>query len=365
MKNSSFNFTFREIKSEGFERVVEVSEIKSGLHAIIALHNTKLGPALGGIRAFPYATFDHALNDVLRLARGMTYKAAVAETGTGGGKSVIITDGRAPKSEQLLLAFAEAVNRFEGHYICAEDYGMYLSDLEIIRKGTRFAVGLPHPNSSGDPSPFTSFGGFRGIQTVCKSLWGSDSVRGKKIAIQGLGSVGMKLAQSLFWQGAELIVADIEPTRVQAVVKTYGARPVSVDEILSVECDILAPCALGGILSSEVIGKLRCSAVAGLANNQLLTEQDGELLSERNILYAPDYVINSGGLFNVCAELNEDGYCPANARASVERIYDHLLSIFTLAKERKISTHKVANQIAEDNLRKGIGKRTHKVTFHH
>ncbi len=359
MPRSAINLTFNELTIADFERVVEIRDEHSGLCAIVAIHDSRLGPALGGIRAYPYATFDHALNDVLRLARGMTYKAAVAETGTGGGKSVIITDYTVPKSRELLLAFAEAVNYFEGKYICAEDFGMHLIDLEEICKGTPYAVGLPTPKSSGDPSRFTAYGGYRGIQAVCKKIWGDDSVSGKTFAIQGLGSVGMRLAESLFWNDAQLIVADINPAVVAKAVKEFGAQAVLPEEIMMVKCDVFVPCALGAILNPNTIPHLRCKAVAGLANNQLLSDHDGEQLFKRGILYAPDYVINSGGLLAVCVELEQEGFNPNSARLHADRIYDLLLTLFDLSEEKKQSTHRLAQELAEDNLRKGIGRRTH------
>lgn len=365
MAITSSGLSFREILIDGYEQVVEVTCEESGLHAIIAIHDTRLGPAVGGIRAYPYAKFEDALTDVLRLSRGMTYKAAVAQTGTGGGKSVIIVDHTKPKPEKLLFAFAEAVNAFEGHYICAEDMGMPLADLGVIRKKTRYAVGLPHPLSSGDPSPFTVWGGIRGIQAVCKKLWGSDSLQRRTVAIQGLGSTGMKLAHHLFWMGAKLIVADLDGSRTGQAAKQFGAKVVSAEKILEQECDIFAPCAIGAILNSKTIPKLRCAAIAGIANNQLLDEGDGDALKERNILYAPDYVINGGGLYNVCVELYKEGYNPVVAREHVNHIYSHLLEIFALAETRNLSTDKIAAEIAENNLEKGIGKRTEAVTFHH
>ena len=357
--------TFNEIKVDGYERVVEVKQEEAGLHAIIAIQNTKMGPALGGIRAFPYATFDDALTDALRLAQGMTYKAAISETGTGGGKSVIITDYKKPKSEKLLLAFAEAVNHFEGQYICAEDFGMHVSDLEKIRKGTRYAVGLPHPKSSGDPSPFTAYGGFMGVKAVAHQLWETDALRGRTVAIQGLGSVGMRLAEHLFWSGAKLIVSDINEAAVDRAVRQFGAQAVEPEAIFDAECDIFAPCALGGILNPDTIPRLKCKAVAGLANNQLLTDADGEALMNRGILYAPDFVINSGGLLDVCCEIGKEGYNPQTARHAVARIYNLLVTIFTLSEEEKLSTSEVAINIAEHNLEKAIGKRTEEVIFHH
>jgi len=365
MAQTTSTLTFRDLEIDDYEKVVEIRNEEVGLHAIIAIHNTALGPALGGIRAYPYKTFDDALTDVLRLSKGMTYKSAVSETGTGGGKSVIITDGKGHKTDLLLYAFAEAVNAFEGNYICAEDIGMSVADLEIVAQKTRYAVGLPHPKSSGDPSPFTSRGGYRGIQAVCQKLWGTDSVKGRTIAIQGLGSVGMKLASYLFWEGAKLIVADIDKTRTEQAAKLFGAKVVSSSEILSVECDILSPCAMGGILNPQTIPSLRCEAVAGLANNQLLTDEDGVELQNRGILYAPDYVINAGGLMNVCIEIEDKGYNPVIARTHIDRIYDLLLNIFNEAEMKNRPTSQVAAEIAESNLKTMKGKRSKNVVFHH
>ncbi len=363
MVSSTSSLVFKELAIDGFEKVVEVTDKESGLHAIIAIHDTRLGPAVGGTRAYPYKNFDDALTDVLRLSRGMTYKAAIAQTGTGGGKSVIITDGE--KSEKLLLAFAEAVNAFEGEYICAEDIGMTLTDLGVVRKGTRYAVGLPHPMSSDDPSPYTVFGGFRGIQAACKHLWGCCSPKGRTVAIQGLGSTGMKLARSLFWAGAKLIVTDIDSAKCSQAAKKFGAEVVDPSEIYGVECDIFAPCAMGGIINPETIPQLKCKVVAGIANNQLLTDDDGMELKKRGILYAPDFVINGGGLYNVCAEIYKEGYSPTMARQQVDQIYDVLLQIYSLAKEKDQTTQQVALDLAEHNLDQGIGKRTEPITFHH
>ncbi len=361
MDKSGNILTLNELNIEGYEKVVEVKV--EGLHAIIAIHDSTLGPALGGIRAYPYATFEQGLEDALRLSKGMTYKAAVSETGTGGGKSVIFTDYRVPKSEETLFAFAEAVNSFGGNYICAEDFGMGLADLEVVCKKTRYAVGLPKPKSSGDPSPYTAFGGFCGIQAAAKALWGSDSVAGRTFAIQGLGSVGMRLAHLLFWHGANLIVADVNAAAVQRAVAEFGAQAVAPDEIVSVKCDMLVPCALGAILNKDSIPNLRCKAVAGLANNQLHTDQDGETLFQKGILYAPDYVINAGGLLTVCTEIEPEGFDPKNARGQVEKVYELLTNIFARSSAENKPTHQIANEIAEHNVKMGIGKRTQQPVF--
>ncbi len=354
----------KELKIDGFERVVEFKNESKGLHALVALHDTRLGPALGGTRAYPYATFEEGLKDVLRLAEGMTNKAAVSETGTGGGKSVIFADNRRPKSKELLHAFAEAVNFFEGGYICAEDIGMTVNDLSQVAEMTPYAVGILRSKSSGDPSRFTSFGGYRGIQAVCKKIWGSDSVAGKTFAIQGLGAVGMPIAEWLFWGDAQLIVSDINTAAVEHAVREFGAQAVPPDQIGSVSCDVFVPCALGAILNPTSIPKLRCKAVAGLANNQLLTDADGDALSKRGILYAPDYVINGGGLRAVCVEIEPEGFDPNIARQHVDRIYDVLSTIFAIAEEKNRPTHQVAKEVAQHNLKQGIGKRTIAPVFH-
>ena len=365
MKKSNATLTLNEIKVEGFEKVLEFKESLSGLHAIIAIHNTKMGPALGGTRIHPYATFEEALEDVTRLSSGMTYKSAIAHMGTGGGKSVIIADPNTQKTEALLLAFAAAVNTLEGGYICAEDMGVTGDDLKVIRRGTQYVVGFPDPKSSGDPCPYTAWGVFQGIRATCHGLFGSPSVAGHTFAIQGLGCVGMKVARSLFWQGAKLIVADIDAARCRSAQREFDAQVVSVDEILTTECDVFVPCARGGVLNANSIVQLNCKGVCGAANNQLLTDQDDQRLAERGILYAPDYLVNGGGLINVCAELDEQGYNPAVARDRTAQIYTHLLEVYEQAKKKGRPTNQVSNEMAEFNLMRGIGKRVRPPRFHH
>lgn len=344
--------TIRKLEVPGYEDVVEFVDEKRGLHAIVAIHNTSRGPALGGTRVFAYPTFDQALEDVLRLAKGMTYKAAISNTKTGGGKSVIIYDNKKAKPKELLQAFAEVVNYFKGRYICAEDVGMSLEDMGVIGHYTPYAVGLPHPDSSQDPSPFTAYGVFKGIEATVQHLWKS-SVEGKVFAIQGLGSVGMSLASRLFWHGAELIVADLDQARCEKAAKEFGATIVSPEKILEVSCDVLVPCAMGGILNAISIPKLKCRAIAGASNNQLLTAEDGQRLKVRGIIYAPDYLINSGGLINVCTEIEKNGYCPKRARKQIAKIYDVISAIYQRAERSNLSSDVVANQIAEENLAKG------------
>ncbi len=363
--NKKNSIILEKIPTEGFEQVFRASEEKSGLHAYIAIHSSSLGPALGGTRIFPYANPSAAIEDALRLSRGMTYKAAIAGVGLGGGKSVIIADPKKDKTPELLLAFGRAVDMLEGIYICAEDVGCTTEDVKTIRKSTQYVVGLPHEKSSGDPGFFTAWGVFRGIQSVCKQVFGTECLEGKKVAVQGLGNVGRNLIDYLFWAGAELILSDIDSVLLQKYVKKYGAKAVSPDLILQTECDILSPCAMGGILNEKTIPHLRCKAIAGAANNQLLRDTDANSLSEKGILYAPDFVINAGGLLNVAAEIEEGGYCPTQSRKQCHRIYDTLLSIYEIAEKNGESTHSAAIALAEYRIQFGIGKRVLPPVFHH
>lgn len=359
------DLTFEKLPIDSYEEVWKVTSKKSGLNSIIAIHNTALGAALGGIRIFPYPSFDKALEDVLRLSKGMSYKAAAAGVGLGGGKSVIIADPRKDKTEELLLDFGSAVEHLAGKYICAEDVGCTTQDVMTIRKATKFVTGLPHEKSSGDPGPFTAWGIYRGIQAVLKKLFNSSDVHGKTIAIQGLGSVGGHLVNLLFWHGAKMVVCDIDQEKVKNYVKNYGVKSVAPNDIYSVECDIFAPCAMGGIINDDTLSKLKCKAVAGSANNQLKSDSHGEELKKQGILYAPDFVINAGGLINVTFELEKEGYCHDKALKRVSDIHDSLISIFTIAEENNISTSSAAVKMAEERLKKGIGKRDKPLYFHH
>lgn len=354
-----------EIAVPGYEKVIKITHQKVGLQAIIALHDLTLGPALGGIRIYPYATWDDALTDALRLAKGMTYKSAVTESGWGGGKSVIIADSKTQKTKSLLQAFAQAVAHLQGEYICAEDVGCGPEDVLVISQVTPYVVGLPHRKSSGNPSPFTAWGTYRGIQAVLKRIYGSESVEGRTVAIQGLGSVGCELAKMLFWEGARLIVSDIDAAKTQQIADAFSAKVVEPGEIMQVECDVLAPCAMGGILSEKSIPRLRCKAVAGCANNQLLKDSDGDALAFRGILYAPDFVINAGGLINVSQELEPIGYHPQIARNKVNHIYDQLIAIFDIAQQNRCSTHQAAVSLGDYRLKYKIGKRREPACFHH
>lgn len=364
-KSRDVQLKIEVLSIQGYEKVLKVSEPVSQLMAVIAIHDTTLGPALGGVRIQPYPSFHHALEDALRLSKGMTYKSAVAEVGFGGGKSVILADPKTEKTPEKLLAFAKAVESLGGLYICAEDAGCTTDDCRMFRAATKYVVGLPHAKSSGNPSPFTAWGVFRGIQSAAKWVFGTDALEGKKVAIQGLGSVGFRLAELLFWSGAKLIVADADRAKVAEAAARFGAKTTLPQQIFSEECDLFVPCALGGILNDETIPQLRCQAVAGAANNQLLRDAHAYALKERGILYAPDFVINAGGLLNVASELDEGGYCPSMPRQKTSGIYDCLLSIYEIADKSCVSTHEAALSLADYRIRYGIGKRSSPPVFHH
>lgn len=352
-----------EISVEGYEKVYKVEDASVGLKAIICLHDLTLGPSLGGTRIYPYQDFEAALTDAKRLAKGMTYKSAVAGCSTGGAKAVIIADPATDKTPELLRSYGRAIDRLSGTYITAEDSGCGTSDVAVIAEVTKYVVGLEHDNSSGNPSYYTAWGVYRGIQAALQKIYGSSSVKGRTIAIQGLGSVGSILAATLFWHGANLIVTDVNEARARKIAKQYFATYVSPEEIVSVSCDVLSPCALGGIINSKTIPTLRCKAIAGAANNQLWQDVDGDLLVEKGILYAPDFVINAGGLINVAAELCPQGYNPIVSRDRVDALYDQLILIFDSAEKTGLSTHQTAVNIGDERLQKKIGMRTEALCF--
>ena len=355
----------KELEIEGYERVVEVKDPSVGLHGIIVIHSTRLGPALGGIRMHTYASFESALNDALRLSKGMTYKASIIEAGLGGGKSVIIGDPRTDKTPELLEAFGRAIDACSGAYIGAEDAGMTPTDLEHIKKGTHFLVGLEHEKSSGNPCIYTTWGTFWGIRACAQKLFGSWDLRGKKVAMQGMGGVGSLLAELLYWEGVDLTISDIHEEKAEAVRKKTGAKVVSVDAIYDVECDFFVPCALGGILNDDTLPRLKCKAIAGCTNNQLATEVHGEVLFKKGILYAPDFVINAGGLINVTHEISETGYDRISPRDGLCKIYQTLMKIFEVSESKDISPEAASCLIAEENVEKCIGKREKGAVFHH
>lgn len=342
---------FELMDKYGHEQVVFNYDKVSGLKAIIAIHDTTLGPALGGLRMWPYKSEEEALIDALRLSRGMTYKNSAMGLNHGGGKAVIIADPRKDKSEELFRAFGKFVHSLGGRYITAEDVGTSTEDMEIIRSQTPYVTGLAE--TSGNPSPVTAFGVLRAMMACCKEVFGNEDLSGRKVAVQGVGAVGFDLVQRLLEAGATVYVSDIFPDKVQKAVK-LGATAVPPDKIFDQECDIFAPCALGGVINDDTIPRLKAKIVCGSANNQLLEEEHGKALSERGILYAPDFIANGGGVINVADEFLPGGYNRERSLAKVSRIYDILLKVFRIAKERKIETYEAANLLAEERIRKAL-----------
>lgn len=344
---------FKDMRRGGHEEVVFCQDADSGLRAIIAVHSTLLGPALGGVRMWPYASTDEALQDVLRLAEAMTYKAAAAGLPLGGGKAVIIGDPRRGKPESLLRAFGRAVESLGGRYLTAEDVGMTVADMEIVRKETKHVTGTAEKSGgSGDPSCLAAKGIFYAIETCMKELYGDPSVRNRTVAIQGVGKVGYQLAELLATADARLIIADTDSQRAMLARREFEAWRVEPDEILQVECDVLAPCALGGVFNRKTIPRLRCRAIAGAANNQLATPADAERLAERRILYAPDYVISAGGIINILVGLQggRKGYDRAKAERLAKRIPLTLLEVFRKARAQGITTARAADELAQARL---------------
>jgi len=327
------------------ERVVQAVDEAAGYHAIIAIHSTKLGPAVGGTRVWPYASFDEALTDALRLSRGMSYKAAVAGLPFGGGKSVIIGDSRRISREAVFRAHGRFINQFKGQYMTGEDVGTTPADMELVRRETPYVAGLA--TTSGDPSPFTARGVFRAMLAAVLHRWGSEKLAGRTVAIQGCGNVGYNLARELQKAGAKLIVADIDAARAARVAGELEASPVTPDEIFDADAEIFAPCALGGVLNDETIPRLRAAIVCGAANNQLAEDRHANAIEARGILYVPDYVASAGGLINGARELSR---APLETKAAIEAIYDTTLKILTIASSRKITPAQAADRLAEERL---------------
>lgn len=356
------------------EQVSYGSDLAAGYRGIIAIHDTRLGPALGGSRCWTYGSERDALIDVLRLARAMTYKAAVADLDVGGGKSVVllgsavpavgakgVATGGAPRAlggptrEALFRAHGRHIERLCGRYITTEDVGTAPADMAAVRRETQHAVGVP--DLSGDPSPVTAFGVYRGIQACLRHLVGRDDVAGKTVAVQGAGHVGYHLARLVQEGGGRVVVTDLDPARARRVVEECGARSVGPEEIYEVTADVFAPCALGAVIDDRTLPRLRVAIVAGGANNQLAEDRHGDALEARGILYAPDYVINAGGLISVHAELR--GLTAAGARRKTMGIYDSVLRVFRLAREAGIPAHQAADRLAREHLaRAGSARET-------
>ncbi len=332
-----------------YEQLVFCQDKQSGLKAIIAIHDTTLGPALGGTRMWTYESEEAAIEDALRLARGMTYKNAAAGLNLGGGKTVIIGDPRKDKNEEMFRAFGRYIQGLNGRYITAEDVGTTVEDMDIIHDETDFVTGIsPAFGSSGNPSPVTAYGVYKGMKAAAKAAFGTDSLEGKTVAVQGVGNVAYNLCRHLHEEGAKLIVTDINKEAVERAVAEFGARAVDPDDIYSQECDIYAPCALGATINDDTIPQLKAKVIAGAANNQLKETRHGDQIHDMGIVYAPDYVINAGGVINVADELY--GYNSERALKKVEGIYGNIERVLEISKRDRIPTYLAADRLAEERI---------------
>jgi len=345
---------FETIHSSGHEQVVYCHNRDAGLKAIIAIHNTVLGPALGGLRMWPYASEAEALEDVLRLSRGMTYKAAVSGLNLGGGKAVIIGDPSKDKSESLFRALGRFIESLNGRYITAEDVGIDVNDMEYVFHETDNVVGVHQVHGgSGDPSPFTAFGTMQGIKASLEKRYGNEEVGKYSYAVQGVGHVGYELAKLLRNEGAKVYVCDINEDNVRRCVDELGCEAVDSDDIYSVDADVFSPCALGGVVNEKTLPQFKFDIVCGAANNQLATNEAGDELEKRGILYAPDYAVNAGGLMNVSIEF--EGYNRERAMRMMRTIYYNVGRIFKIAERDNIPTWKAADRMGDERIA-AIGK---------
>jgi leucine dehydrogenase len=345
---------FETLATTGHEEVVFCHNKDAGLKAIIAVHNTVLGPALGGLRMWPYKSEQDAIHDVLRLSRGMTYKNAVAGLNLGGGKAVIIGDPAKDKSEALFRAFGRFVNSLNGRYITAEDVGIDVNDMEWVFRETEFVTGVHQVHGgSGDPSPFTAYGTLQGLTAALNAKFGNEDVGACTYAVQGLGHVGLEFVKLLREQNATVIVTDINKELVQRAVDEFGCTAVAPDDIYDVDADVYSPCALGGTVNEDTLPRLKCKIICGAANNQLATDAIGDEVEKRGILYAPDYAVNAGGVMNVSLEI--DGYNRERAMRMMRTIHYNLSRIFEIAKRDGIPTYKAADRMAEERIN-AIGK---------
>jgi len=345
-------FLLEKMEMMGHEQVVFCNDKASGLKAIIAIHNTTLGPSLGGTRMWNYKTEAEALNDVLRLSRGMTYKSAISGLNLGGGKAVIFGDSHKDKSEALFRRFGKFVNSLSGKYITAEDVGISPKEMIWVNMETEHVSGLP--GKSGDPSPVTAYGVYMGMKAAAKKAFGTDDLKGKKIAVQGAGHVGEYLIQHLVKEEAEIFVTDIYQPTLDRIEKEYNVTIVGIDEIYDIEMDIYSPCALGATVNDDTLGRLKCKVIAGAANNQLQDEvKHGQKLTDMGIVYAPDYLINAGGIINCYFEVI--GYNEERVMDMTKNIYNSTLDIIEKAEKENIPTYLAANRIAEERI-ESIGK---------
>ena len=332
-----------------YEQLAICCDKGAGLKAIIAIHDTTLGPAFGGVRMWPYATEDDAVTDVLRLSRAMTYKAAAAGLKFGGGTAIIIGDPKKDKTEALLRSFGKYVNSLCGRYITTQDVGTTVDDMEKIASETEYVVGLPvHLGGAGDPSSATAYGVLRATEACSKNVFGSGSLKGKVVAVQGLGKVGSALARLLYQEGVEIVACDINDEATKGANRQFGATIVSPDEIYDVDCDIFSPCALGGVINKDTIPRLKARVIAGGANNQLAEDDCAQMLADRRILYAPDYVANSGSVIQLALELG--GHGAEWAKARIARIYETMEQVLARAEADHISTAGAADRMVEERI---------------
>ncbi len=348
----SQNPVIAQMSKYNHEQLLFCNDNATGLKAIIAVHNTVLGPALGGTRMWTYNNELEALNDVLRLSRGMTYKNSISGLNLGGGKAVIIGDSRSMKSEALFRRFGKFVNSLAGKYITAEDVGISPIDMKWVSMETDHVVGLP--GKSGDPSPVTAHGTYVGMKACAKVQFGSDSLSGKKVLVQGVGHVGEYLVEFLSKEGAEIYISDIHEPTLKRVSETYGAKVIPVNDVYDIDMDIYAPCALGATVNDETLSKLKCSIIAGAANNQLKSEDiHGQAVMDQGIIYAPDFALNAGGVINCYAEVK--GLSPEWAMNKADDIYDTIKNIVDRSKTEGVPTYQIANKMAEERI-EAIGK---------
>lgn len=339
---------FGQLSFDDHEQVVFCNDKDTGLRAIIGIHNTVLGPALGGTRMWNYSSEWEALNDVLRLSRGMTYKSAITGLNLGGGKAVLIGDAKTHKTPELMRKFGEFVHSLSGKYITAEDVGMDTEDMDIVREVTPYVTGISESKGgAGNPSPITAYGVFMGMKAAAKYKYGSDDLDGKKVLVQGIGHVGESLVEHLSNEGAIVLVSDINTTRLEEISRKYSAK-IYTEDVYEADVDIYAPCALGATINNDTIIRLKAGIIAGAANNQLAEEIHGKMLMEKGIIYAPDFLINAGGIINVYAEL--EGYDRTEIMRRTENIYNTTLEILKTAEARSIPTHNAALQVAQQRI---------------
>lgn len=343
---------FNYMEKYDYENLFLCQDKSLDFKAVIAIHDTTLGPATGGCRMWQYDTEMDAIEDALRLARGMTYKYAAAGVNLGGGKAVIIGDPKRKDREPVFRALGKFINRLGGKYITGEDVGTTLKDMEYIRMETEHVVTLPtYLGGAGDIAPMTAFGTIRSMQACCNRVYSSDSLEGKRVAVQGLGAVGHNVVRQLHELGAKMVVTDIDPYKVDAMVEKYGVDKVDPEAIYDVDCDIFCPCALGAIINDDTLNQLRCKIICGSANNQLKEEDHGDLLEEKGLVYAPDYITNAGGTIYDTDRLGVSGVSHERGKEKVSRVYDNMVRVFEIADRDNIPTYLAADRMAEERIR--------------